>query len=154
MCSERTRRRASIDWLKDGSFHFEKSLIIEKFAQSFDRYRALAECLAHFGIHGKVGITLSSAEFRIFQRGITDNGTVVLRHIFVSGQGAHGLGKEFEVMDVKRDFAGFGAEHQTRGLNKIADVEHLIEEVDPLLRQLVDAKEELNFSGTVFDVSK
>ncbi len=115
---------------------------------------ALTECLAHFGIDRQICIALSSAEFRVFQRRIADHCAIFLSHIFVSGQGTHSFGKQFEVMDVKRHFAGLGAEHRARSLNKIPNVKHLIEEVDALLSQFVDAKKKLNLAGTVFDVGK
>ena len=44
-------------------------------------------------------------------------------------------------MDVKRDFAGLGAEHNARSLDEVADVEHLVEEVHALLAQLVHTEE-------------
>ena len=57
-------------------------------------------------------------------------------------------------MDLQRDLAGLGAEHDAGGLDEVADVEHAVEEVDALLAQLIRTQEELHLAGAVLDVGE
>jgi hypothetical protein len=57
-------------------------------------------------------------------------------------------------MDMQCHLAGLCAEHNAFRLNEIADVEHFGEEIQPLLSQLVGAKEQLDFPGTILDMRK
>jgi hypothetical protein len=85
---------------------------------------------------------------------MTDDGPVFERLVFCSGEGADGFGEQDEVVDVKRHLAGFGAEHDSLRLDEVADVEHLVEEVQPFLADLVGAEEQLHLAGAVLDVGE
>ncbi len=74
--------------------------------------------------------------------------------IFGRGERAHGLGQHLEVVDVKRDLARFGAEHDTAGLDKIADVEGLVEKVEAFATELVGTEEELDLACPIFDMGE
>ena len=72
---------------------------------------------------------------------MADDGAVFLGLILGSGERADGFGKQLEVVDMKRDFPGLGAEHHSFSLDEIADVEHLVEEVQAFLAHFVHAEE-------------
>ncbi len=57
-------------------------------------------------------------------------------------------------MDMQRHFARAGAEHEARSLDEITQVEHLVEEVDPLLSKIVHPEEQLDTPVAIFDMSK
>src|SRR5262245_42424040 len=106
-----TRRRPTIQRLQDRRFYFEETFITEELTQGFDNAGAFAERLADVGIHRQIRITLTSTEFRIFQRRMADYGPVFERLIFRSGERTHRFGEQAEVVDMQRNFPGFGAEH-------------------------------------------
>src|SRR5688572_31570339 len=83
---------------------------------------------------------------------MADNSAVFERFIFCCRERAYGFGKQFELVDMKRCLACLRAEHYPLRLNKIANVEHLVEKIQTLFSYLVGAKEQLNFARAVFNV--
>ncbi len=135
--------RAAVDRLQDGGFHFQEALTIQEFPQGADHRGTLAEDLAHLGVDRQVGIALAEAGFRIGQGGVADD--LAIHHLILGGrQGGDGLGQHGEGGDVDRDLAGAGAEQGAGGLDEIAQVEFLVEELELLLAQVVDPQEELD----------
>src|SRR3990172_1817873 len=154
MGHERTRSCTTIDRLQHGSLHFDKAMLIKECPQGLDDGCALAKYLAHLRVHCQVGIALSGAQFRVFQRGVADDCTIFERLILRCGERADGFGKQFEVVDMQRHFARLRAEHYPPCLNEVTYVEHLVEKIQALFSQLVRAKEELHFPCTIFNVRK
>ena len=114
---------------------------------------ALAEDLAHFGVDRQVGVALAEARFGVGQGGVAHDLAI---HHFVLGsrQGGDGFGQHGEGGTCSGDLAGAGAEEGAAGLDDIAQVELLVEELEWLFAQLVDAQEELDAAGAVFDVGE
>src|SRR5687768_15279629 len=153
MCHERTRRRTSIQWLKDGGLNFKEAFAVEESPQCLDDGGALAEGFTYIRVHGEVSVSLSCTQFGVFKGGVANDRAIFQFFIFSSRQRADGFGKQMKVMDMKRDFTSLRTEHITFGLNKITQVEHPVEEVKAFLANLVCAKEQLNFSFTIFNMS-
>ena len=152
MRGERTRRRTAIQRLEDGSFHFQKAVIIEECSQRLDQLRAFAECLADVRVHSQVGIALAGAKLGVVQCGIADNRAVFLGHILVRGERRDGFGEQLKVMHVQCHLAGFGAHHHTFSFDEITEVEHLVIQFEARLPHFVDAEEQLHLAETIFDV--
>ena len=57
-------------------------------------------------------------------------------------------------MHMQRDLARLGAEHHTRGLDKITQVKHLVEKIHAFFAQLIGAEEQLYLAAHIFDMSK
>ena len=129
-------------------------MVVQESPQGFDQCGTFAEIIAHIRVDSQIGIALSRPNFSRLKRGIANDGTVFLGHILVSGQRCHRFGKQLEVVDMKRDLTRLRAEHDSRRLNKIAQVEHLVEKIHTLLAQFVDAEEQLNLAVAIFNMSE
>ena len=129
--------RAAVNGLQDWGFNFQEIVRIQEFAQSPDHGRPFTEGFAHVRVDCQVGIALTGAQFRIFERGVADRFAVLHQLILGSRERADGLGQQFEICDVQRHLARTGAEHAARGLDEITDIEHLVEEIQPLLSHVI-----------------
>src|ERR1700752_4175276 len=154
MCHKRTRGCAPIQGLQDRRFDLQKAFTVEEGPQRLDDFGAFAEYLAYFRVDCEVSVTLSCTEFRVLQGRVTDDCAIFQRFIFGSREGADGFGKHSKIVNMKRDFASFGAKHYAFRLNEIANIEHLVEEFEAFFSNFVGAKEQLDFSILIFDVSK
>ncbi len=114
--------------------------------KALDGRRTLAEHLAHLGVDGQVGVTLAGAQFGVFKRRVSKQRAVGQRLVLGGRQRTDRFGQQPEVMDVQGYLAGLRAEHHAAGLDKVADVEHLVEEVHSLLTKLVHTEEQLHFA--------
>ena len=102
-------------------------MVVEESPQRLDQGGALAEGLTHIRVDSQIGVTLSRADFSRLERGITFDSAIFLGDILVSGKRCHRFCKQFEVVNMKRDLACLCAEHDSRCLNKITQVKHLVE---------------------------
>ena len=82
------------------------------------------------------------------------NSPICQGFILCSRQRTDGLGQQLEVTDMEGWLPGLGAEHNTFGLNEIADIEHSVEEVQAFLTDLVQPEKELNLPCAILDMRK
>ena len=74
--------------------------------------------------------------------------------ILGSRERADRFSQQPELMDVKGHFSSPGAEHHPFRLDKVADVEHLVEEFQAFLAHFVQAEEQLDPARSVLDMRK
>src|ERR1043165_6974902 len=117
-------RRAPIDRLENRGLYFQKAMLIQEVAQSFDNRGALSENVSHFRVDCQVRVALAGAQLGIFQSSMPDDRPVWERLVLCRGKGTHRFSKQLEIMDVKCYFPGLGTEHHALGLDEIADIEH------------------------------
>ena len=84
---------------------------------------------------------MAGAQFRVFERGVTNHGAVLQSLIFRSRQRADGFSKQAEVLDLQRHFSTLSAEHDALRLDEVANIQHPVEKLDPLLAKLIHAQE-------------
>ncbi len=138
-------RRAAVERLQDGRFHLDEAVVIQELAQRGDDPGALAEDLAHLGVDRQVGVALPVAGFRVRQGGVPHHLTI--HHLVLGGgQRRDRLGQHFIISHLEGDLVGARAEELAGCLDVIAQVEFLVEQLELLLAQVVDAEEELQFA--------
>ncbi len=116
---ERARRRAAVDRLQDGCFHFQQPQLVEVGADGFDHLRALQEYVAHVGVHRQIDVAHAVALFRISE-GVEN---VAFSVAFDDGKRAQAFGQQLEFPHMHRYFPGFGFKSKPPYPDEIAQVE-------------------------------
>ena len=108
---ERRGRRAAGNRLHHRRFHFHITAVVEKAPDFADNRAALQEHVLHAGIGNQIEVTLTVADFRVFQP------------VPFAGRRAQCLGQNGEAGELDGDFAGLGDEQRALGADEIAQVE-------------------------------
>ena len=112
MGDEGPRRRAAVQRLHHGGFHFDEAARFQLPPQRGDNARAPNEDVAHGGIGDQIQIALAIANLHVLQA------------VPLFGHGEQGLGQEFDLFDVDAELAGAGAEQVAFDADDVADIEH------------------------------
>ncbi len=107
-------------------------------ADGRDDLAALAEGVAHVGVHDEVDVTLAVANLAVGQA------------VELVGQGAHRLRKDRELGRRDGELTAAGADHGAGGLDDVARVDHA-EDTPVVLAEHVDAAEDLDLAGAVLE---
>ena len=151
MGDERLGRRAAVDGLQNRRFDFDEIVLVQKAAQRRHDRCARAEDLAHILVDCQVGVALAVARFGVRQGGMAHHLSV--HHLILGGrQRGDGFGQHLEILHLQAHLAGARAHHLTARLDVIADVKKVLEDRHPAIAQFVDAQEQLDPAGAVFDV--
>ncbi len=127
--------------LQDGRLDLEVALALHVTADARDDLTALAEGVAHLGIHDEVHVALAVADLAIREA------------MELLGQGAQRLGEQLHMRGAHRELTATRAHDGARGANDVAEVK-LAEKCPVVLGQVVDAAEELNGASHVLEHDK
>ena len=143
MRHKRARRRAAVDGLEDGRFHFQKALAVQIFAQRAHDARAQAEDVAHLGVGDEIHVAPAVASLLVAQA------------VPLVGHGLERLAQELDVVGLDAQLAGLGHHHGAGGADEVAQVDELLPDgVVPAVGQVVAADDDLDAAGAVFQVGK
>jgi hypothetical protein len=115
MRDEGTRRRAAIERLHHGRFHFHESMAFELAAKRSDNAAAREEDFAHFGVRDQIQVALAVARFHVFQA------------MPFLGHGEQRLREVLQMFDVHAQFAGAGAEQVAFHADDVAQIDQLVD---------------------------
>src|SRR5689334_8231219 len=85
---------------------------------------------------------------------MTQDGPVFECFIFCRRERADRFGKQLEFVDMERNFTGLCAEDRSTCLNEVADIKHLIEEIQAFFANFVQTEEKLDFACAILNVGK
>src|SRR5581483_758394 len=149
---ERPGVGAAIQRLQDRRLDFD---ILEAIEISPDRAHQPcpgAKHLAHFGMHGQIGIALPVPLLRVSEPGVSDRDAVD-DFFFAVWQWPKGFRQQLSLLHSNRDFAGLRAKELAAHANDIAQVKPL-ETVPGFIAQDITAKIELDTPRGVSDMGK
>ena len=151
--SERPGRGPAVDRLQDGRLYLEEAPVVEEAPQ-----RAYGTCpnpehLAHVSVGGQVRIPLPESLLDIGECRETHD-LAVLLSLLDDRQRADRLGEHRDAIGQYAGLTAARTHHGALGPNEVSQVEVTLEHLKRILAQLLDAKEELDQSGPVVDVSE
>ncbi len=143
----------AVDGLQHGRLDLQEAALVEERPQCAHDGRPGDEDRPHLRVDGQVGVALAVACFLIGEGAV--NHALAVDHLFLGcRQRGQRLGEHPEGRYLERDLTRTCAEHAPGGLDEIAQVEELGENLHPFLAHLIQPDEKLEAAAAVLDMGE